>query len=89
MKLKENFITHSSIDGTILLATGEEANNFHGIVKLNDSAAFIVELLKTETTKENLLIEFQNEYPTVDKEELSKDLENVLSQLNSIHAITK
>ena len=42
MKLKEDFIIHESADGDVLLAVGEEAQRFHGIVKLNETAGFIV-----------------------------------------------
>lgn len=87
MKLKDEFITHSGVDGTILLATGDEAKSFHGIVKLNDTAAKIVEALKKETSKEEIIESFAKEYPDVSKEILTKDIENVLSQLESIHAI--
>ncbi len=87
MKLKDEFITHSGVDGTILLATGDEAKSFHGIVKLNDTAAKIVEALKKETSKEEIVESFAKEYPDVSKEILAKDIENVLSQLESIHAI--
>lgn len=87
MKLKDEFITHSGVDGTILLATGDEAKSFHGIVKLNDTAAKIVEALKKETSKEEIVESFAKEYPDVSKEILTKDIENVLSQLESIHAI--
>lgn len=87
MKLKDEFITHSGVDGTILLATGDEAKSFHGIVKLNDTAAKIVECLKKETSKEEIIESFAKEYTNVSKEILAKDIENVLSQLESIHAI--
>lgn len=87
MKLKDEFITHSGVDGTILLATGDEVKSFHGIVKLNDTAAKIVEALKKETSKEEIVESFAKEYPDVSKETLTKDIENVLSQLESIHAI--
>lgn len=87
MKLKEDFITHSSVDGVLLLATGEEAKSFHGLVKLNETAAKIVELLKEETSKEEILAKFKEEYPSVDEDILSKDIDNVLAQLESIHAI--
>lgn len=87
MRLKDGFITHEGIDGTLLLATGEEANAFHGIIKLNSTAAKIVEYLKKETSKEEILENFQKEYPSIPKETLSKDIDNVLSELETLHAI--
>lgn len=50
MKLKNGFITHE-IDGEqIMVATGKIS--FAGLVRSNKTAAFIVDSLKTETTKE-------------------------------------
>lgn len=89
MKLKDEFITHYGVDGTVLLATGDEAKNFHGIVKLNETAAKIVELLKKETTVDEILSNFVKDYPDIDKETLRKDIENIISQLESVHAIVK
>ena len=87
MKLKENFITHSSVDGTVLLAIGEETKNFHGIVKLNETASFIVEALKEDTTLEKIVSKMKKEYPDVDETVLSSDVREVLDQLESIHAL--
>lgn len=89
MKLKDNYITHKTFDETILLATGKEAENFHGIVKLNDTAALIVEALKKDTSIEEILNKLVNEFPNIYKETLKTDLEEILSQLESINAIEK
>lgn len=53
MKLKNGFITHE-IDGEqIMVATGKIS--FAGLVRSNKTAAFIVDSLKTETTKEAIV----------------------------------
>ncbi len=89
MKLKDEFITHSGVDGTVLLAIGDEAKNFHGIVKLNETAAKIVEMLKKETTVDEIVSSFSEDYPDTDPATIKKDVENIISQLESIHAIVK
>ena len=89
MKLKDEFITHYGVDGTVLLATGDEAKNFHGIVKLNETAAKIVEMLKKETTVDEIVSSLSKEYSDTDSETIKKDVENIISQLESIHAIIK
>ena len=56
MKLKENFITQDIYDSQYLVPIGGEA--FNGMARSNETAAFIVDCLKKETTKEKLLMLF-------------------------------
>lgn len=87
MKLKEDFIVHKGENGAILLASGESAKSFRGIVRLNATAEEIVSCLQEEISQEELLEKFSKEYPSVAKETLSKDIDNVFAQLKEIHAL--
>lgn len=87
MKLKEEFIVHKGVDGAILLASGEEAKSFRGIIRLNSTAEEIASMLSEETSKQEILDRFSEEYPSVPKETLSKDIDNVLQQLEAVHAL--
>ena len=53
MKLKDGFITHEMDGKQLLVGTGR--TGFAGMVKSNQTAAFLVDLLKTETSQEQLL----------------------------------
>lgn len=87
MKLKEEFIVHKGVDGAILLASGEAASSFRGIIRLNATAEEIVACLAKEMSKQEILDKFVQEYPSVPKETLSKDIDNVLQQLEAVHAL--
>lgn len=87
MKLKEDFIVHKGENGAILLASGSSAETFRGIVRLNATAEEIVSYLQEETTKEEILEKFTKEYPSVPRQTLSKDIDNVIAQLEGIHAL--
>lgn len=87
MRLKSDFVVHKGVNGAILLASGEEAKSFRGIVKLNKTAEEILDCLKEETSKEEILERFVREYPSTPKETLSSDIDNVLRQLEAIHAL--
>ena len=50
MKLKSSFVTQTIEDTQFLVPLGSE--KFHGIVRNNATAAFIVDQLKNDTTKE-------------------------------------
>ena len=54
MKLKTGFITHQIQDTQMMVAAGEAAENFHGLVRSNETAAFIVDCLKNETPRKTL-----------------------------------
>lgn len=89
MKLKKDFIIHESADGDVLLAVGEEAERFHGIVKLNETAGFIVRQLEQDVTLENLVQALHKEYPDVLESTLENDIKEIIDQLDSIHAIER
>ena len=51
MRLKDTFITHDSDGEQVLI---DVTSSFAGLVRSNKTAAFIVECLKTDTTKEQI-----------------------------------
>ena len=67
MKLKYEFETMEMDDQVVAVPVGDEAENaLHGIIKLNDSAAAIFELLKKETTEDAIVAAMKKEYDAVE-----------------------
>lgn len=84
MKLKDSFITQD-IDGTqFMVAVGEAS--FTGIVKSNKTAAFIVDCLKEETTKEQIVDAMCRKYDAP-RERIEADVEGILNKLRGIGAL--
>ena len=83
MKLKDTFITHMSNGEQILV---DASGKFSGIIRNNESAAFIVECLKKETTVENIADHMYEEYDA-SKEVLLKAVNDVVLQLRKAGAI--
>lgn len=83
MKLKSNFITHDVQGSQMMVAVNDD---FHGLTRNNETAAFIVNLLKKETTLEDIVSELTKEYD-VDKETALKDVQNIIDVLKNIGAI--
>ncbi|MBE6724828.1 MAG: PqqD family protein [Ruminococcaceae bacterium] len=84
MKLKDDFITQD-IEGTqFLVPVGAET--FHGIVRSNKTAAFIVNCLKEETTKDQIVDAMCKKYDAP-RETIAKDVETILNTLRRIHAL--
>lgn len=84
MKLKDGFVTHEMDGEQIMVATGEA--RFSGLVRSNATAAFIVECLKKETTKEAIVAAMLEKYDAT-PERISADVDKILASLRSIDAL--
>ena len=85
MKLSCDYISYE-IDGEKILVC-MDSHKFAGLVKLNSSAAFIVEQLHAGCSKRELLNAVTEHFSGVDVETAEKDLDSVLSSLRSVGAI--
>ena len=89
MRLKEEYILYNARENEMIaVATGKEANNFKGLIRTNETASFIMNCLKEETTVEEILNKMQEEYAG-DKELMLKDIEAVLDKLRQINALVE
>lgn len=86
MKLKNGFITHMVGKEQMMVATGEAGKDFHGLVRSNETAAFIVDCLKRETTEE-AIVEAMLERYDAPRDLISRDVRRVLGQLQEIGAL--
>lgn len=62
MKLKYDFVITPMGEESIAVPVGELADEFHGMIRMNDSAAAILELLKEDTTEEAVVQALCREY---------------------------
>lgn len=84
MKLRDGFITHETDGEQIMVAAGKVS--FSGLVRSNKTAAFIVDSLKKETTKEKIVDAMTEKYDA-SKEVITNDVEVILEKLRSIGAL--
>lgn len=84
MKLKEGFVTRQMGDEQIMVATGDV--RFSGIVRSNTTAAFIVECLKEETTREAIVAKMLEKYDA-DRAVIAADVDKIVAKLRSINAL--
>lgn len=84
MKLKDGFVTHEMGGEQIMVATG--GANFSGLVRSNATAAFIVECLKEETTRQAIIDTMLKRYDAPENV-IAADVDMVLSKLRSIKAL--
>lgn len=83
MRLKDTFITHDSDGEQILI---DVTSSFAGVVRSNKTAAFIVEFLKTDTTREQIVAAMYEKYDAP-KEVLQKDVDKIIEKLRGIGAL--
>ena len=83
MKLKKEFITHMSGDEQLMISAG---GSFNGMVRSNKTAAFIIDLLKEETTREAIVATMLDTYDA-SEEIIAADVDKVIEALRGIGAI--
>ena len=84
MKLKDGFVTHEMGGEQIMVATGDVS--FPGLVRSNPTAAFIVDCLKQDTTKEAIVEAMLNKYD-VTEQVAAADVDKILTKLRSVGAL--
>ncbi len=84
MKLKKGFITHETEGQQLLVPTGN--SKFHGMVRSNRTAAFIVDQLKNDTTEDAIVAAMLEKYDAPE-ERIRSDVKRVIEQLRGIGAI--
>ncbi len=83
MKIKEGFILRKVSDAYVVVATGEAAKGFNGMITLNSSGAFLWEKLATDCdTKEKLVSALLDEYE-VTEEQASKDVDIFVGKIEA------
>ncbi len=86
MKLKNGVIITSHGEGFIAVAAGEAAATFKGMLKLNDTAAFICEVLKNDTDVEKIADALCGEFE-VDHETALENAQNTVDALIKVGLI--
>ncbi|MBQ1239760.1 MAG: PqqD family protein [Ruminococcus sp.] len=84
MKLNENFLTQEIDDTQVMVATGDTA--FNGIVRSNQTAAEIVDLMKEETTRDAVVDKMCAKYDA-SRDEIAADVDMVIATLRKVGAL--
>lgn len=84
MKLNVNFLTQKIDDTQVMVATGDTA--FNGIVRSNQTAAEIVDLMKEETTRDAVVDKMCAKYDA-SRDEIAADVDMVIATLRKVGAL--
>lgn len=88
MKLNPDFIIQSMGEDTLLVPVGAAGERFHGLVRLNETAAFIVNQLENDTTPAAIADAMLAEYE-VDRPTAEANIAQILEQLRSVGALVE
>ena len=81
MKIKEGFITKKVAGDVIVIPAEQALVDFKAIITLNETGAYLWELLKKETTEENMVEALLEQYD-VDAETAKKDIKEFIGILS-------
>lgn len=84
MKLNKEFLPHNSGNESLLVPSGNAP--FSGIVRGNKTLGVVLELLKTDTTEEEIIEKMAARFDAPE-ETIRKDVEKTLSELKKIGAL--
>ena len=86
MKIKEGFILRKVGTQYVAAATGKVSENFNGIIRLNESGAFVFRQLQEGATAEELAARLLEEYD-VDEAAARQDVDRFLAALKEADAL--
>ncbi len=80
MKIKEGYDTYSVDEDHLMLLISYEPDEFNGILRSNEVAQFVIDCLREETSKEEILEKMIETYegdPGLMKEDIDMVLDNL------------
>ena len=87
MKLKYNFVTNKVAAKIVAVAVGEDAEKFGGFIKMNDTGAYIFNMLKNDVTEDEIAAAMEKEYEGVSSAELLKTVKEFIGKLKESDVI--
>ncbi len=81
MKLKYNFVTNEVADKIVAVAVGDDLQKFNGFIKMNDTGAYIFNMLKNDVTEEEIVEAMKKDYSDATEEEIKETVSGFVGKL--------
>lgn len=81
MKIKDGMLVTQVGEEFVAVPTGTAAESFHGIIRLNETAADIYHGIEDGKTVQEITAELIEKYDGVDAEKAEKSINNVIEKL--------
>lgn len=86
MRIKDDLMLRQISEDWIIVPMGERLSEFNGIMKINETGAFLWKLLEEGATKEVLVDQLVNEYE-IGNEFAREEVRTFLGKLYQIHVL--
>lgn len=86
MRIRRGIVTHRVDQDYVTVFTSDDPADFHGILRSNEEADFIMDCLKEETDEDGILARMQEVY-SGDAEAMRADIRMVLDNLRKAGAL--
>ena len=80
MKVKDGFVLRKVAGNYIIIGAGEEAVDFNGMITVNETGAFLWNLLSEDITVDELLSALLKEYD-IDENTAKADIDEFITKL--------
>ena len=81
MKLRYNFVTNKVADKIVAVAVGGDLEKFNGFIKMNDTGAYIFNMLKSDVTEEEIVAAMKKDYEDAAEEEIRETVSEFVGKL--------
>lgn len=81
MKLKYNFVTNAVADKIVAVAVGGDLEKFNGFIKMNDTGAYIFNMLKSDVTEDEIVRAMKRDYEDAAEEKIRETVSEFVSKL--------
>ena len=81
MKLKYNFVTNEVADKIVAVAVGGDLEKFNGFIKMNDTGAYIFNMLKSDVTEEEIVAAMKKDYEDAAEEGIRETVSEFVGKL--------
>lgn len=78
MRIKDEFVLQELIDEYIVVPVGDESDRLHGIIRLNDTGAFLWKLLSQNDKTEDALVNALVDEYRIDIDTAKKDVNDFI-----------
>lgn len=83
MKIKDGFILRKIAGSHVVVAVGKAAENFKGMITLNDTGAFMWNILCTGVDTQNDIVDALMSNYDVDKDTATKDVYSFVEKIKN------
>ena len=81
MKLKYNFVTNEVADKIVAVAVGGDLEKFNGFIKMNDTGAYIFNMLKSDVTEDEIVGAMKRDYEDAAEEKIRETVSEFVGKL--------